>query len=247
MNIKAPYFKIETFGAVDGPGVRLIAFLQGCPLRCIYCHNPESWKKTSSLKITPQAVIDIFKKNQGYYRNGGITLSGGEPLIHQTFCLELAKLCKLNHISLALDTSAVTFNKTNLMFFKSLIKFHPLWIVDIKHINPKKHKLITGTATQNELKLINFLELNKQPYWIRQVLLPKYTDDPEDLKKIGIFIKSLKYLQVFELLPFNRLAFDKYQQLKITNKLINVPEPNKKAIDDAKKIISKIKKSHYTH
>jgi pyruvate formate lyase activating enzyme len=183
-------------------------------------------------------VIDKFKRNQKFYQHGGITLSGGEPLIHQQFCLALAKLCKTDKISLALDTSGATFNQINLKFYKALIKYHPLWIVDIKHINPKKHKLITGVSTQNELSLIKFLEKNKQPYWIRQVLVPQYTDDPGDLKSIGKLIKQLKYLQNFELLPYHRLAIHKYESLNISNKMSSIKEPTKQMIDQAKHLIN---------
>jgi pyruvate formate lyase activating enzyme len=211
--------------------------LQGCPLRCIYCHNPESWTNKSLFSISPQEVIDKFKKNQKFYRNGGITLSGGEPLIHKNFCLSLAKLCYENKINLALDTSGTTFNIKNLKFYKEIIKYKPLWLIDIKHINPKKHKLITGVTTQNEIQLIKFLEKNKQSYWIRQVLVPGYTDDQHDLKVLSKFIKNLKYLKKFELLPYHHLAIEKYKQLKIKNKIINVKEPTKQMIVTAKRLI----------
>jgi pyruvate formate lyase activating enzyme len=114
--------------------------------------------------ITPNEIIAKFKRNRNYYRNGGITSSGGEPLIHQEFCLELSKLCHDEKINLAFDTSGANFNKNNISYFQNLIKYKPLWIVDIKHINPKKHKAITGTANQNELQLIKFLEKHKQKY-----------------------------------------------------------------------------------
>ncbi|MDR2369252.1 MAG: pyruvate formate lyase-activating protein [Mycoplasmataceae bacterium] len=237
MNIKAPFFKIESFGAVDGPGIRLVVFLQGCPLRCIYCHNPESWNETSQFEISPKEIIDKFKKNQKFYRNGGITLSGGEPLIHQQFCFELAKLCFVERISLAFDTSGITFNSKNLNFYKQVIKYRPLWLIDIKHINPEKHKIITGTKKQNELLLIKFLEKNKQPYWIRQVLIPQYTDAHRDLKTLNKFLKDLKYLQNFQLLPYHRLALTKYKVLRLQNKIANIPEPTKRMIHDAKQII----------
>jgi pyruvate formate lyase activating enzyme len=126
MIASAPYFKMESFGAVDGPGIRLVVFLQGCPLRCVYCHNPESWTINSKLSITTEEVINKFKRNRSYYRNGGSTLSGGEPLIHQDFCLELARTCLDEGISLALDTSGANFNKGNINYFKQLIKYKPL-------------------------------------------------------------------------------------------------------------------------
>jgi pyruvate formate lyase activating enzyme len=115
MNYFAPCFKIETFGAVDGPGIRLVIFLQGCPYRCIYCHNPESWKVDNKNKlISADEIINKFENNKEFYKNGGITISGGEPLIHKAFCLELAKKCYAKKIHLAFDTSGCTFEKNNL-------------------------------------------------------------------------------------------------------------------------------------
>lgn len=243
--IKAPYFKIESFGAVDGPGIRLVLFLQGCPYRCLYCHNPESWKINGSKTfITPSELIERYRHNESYYKNnGGITLSGGEPLIHMDFCLEVCKLGYENNINIALDTSGATFNLTNLNFYKKIIKYKPLWLVDIKHINPKKHKGLCGVENQNEINLIKFLEKNKQHYWIRQVLLPGYTDDPKDLEKLGKFLKTLKYNDKFELQPYHTMGVQKYDQLKMKYRIINVPEPSKDEILDAIQIItSNIKK-----
>jgi pyruvate formate lyase activating enzyme len=136
-----------------------------------------------------------------------------------------------------LDTSGATFTSENLFFFHKIIKHNLLWIIDIKHINPQKHKLITGIKKQNELSLINFLEKNKKPYWIRQVILPGYTDDPKDLRKLGTFIKSLKWLKNFELLPYHRLAIDKYKALNIHSLTTQIKEPTKQMMAKAKGII----------
>ncbi|MDR0985462.1 MAG: pyruvate formate lyase-activating protein [Mycoplasmataceae bacterium] len=222
--VSAPCFKIETFGAVDGPSIRLVFFLQGCPLRCLYCHNPESWKFKKEKLISVEEVINLYQKNKSFYKNGGITLSGGEPLIHQEFCLELAKQCYLNKISLALDTSGVTFNER---FFKKLIKYKPLFLIDIKHINKNKHQMICGVKEQRELSLIKFLEKNHLYYWVRQVIIPTLTDNKDDLFLLKKFIKKLKYLKRFELLPYHKLGVKKYQQLKIKYLLKNIKEPTK--------------------
>lgn len=223
MNSSAPYFKIETFGAVDGPGIRLVIFLQGCPYRCIYCHNPESWqinKKVNS--ISAEEIIKQYNRNKEFYKNGGITISGGEPLLHKDFCLQLAKLCHSQNIHLAFDTSACTFMDANISWFQKIIKYHPYWIIDVKHINKAKHKVITGFSNNREIQLIKFLEKNKQHYWIRQVIVPNFTNDINDLLKLKKFIDTLKYVQNLELLPYHELALNKYKELKIKYKLKNM-------------------------
>lgn len=220
MNYAAPYFKIETFGAVDGPGIRLVIFLQGCPYRCIYCHNPESWKIDNKHNlIDVNEVIKKYERNKEFYKNGGITISGGEPLIHKDFCLELAKQCYSKKIHLAFDTSGCNFIKSNIDYFNKLVKYKPYWLIDIKHIDKNKHKVITGYKNTNEIDLIRFLEKHKQHYWIRQVIVPNFTNDRQDLMKLRKFIIRLKYLDNFELLPYHELALKKYKNLKISYKL----------------------------
>lgn len=237
--IKAPYFKIETFGAVDGPGIRMVLFLQGCPYRCLYCHNPESWDLNGSDKyITPAQVIQKYKDNESFYKNdGGITISGGEPLIHYDFCLEVCKLATKENINVALDTSGATFTKANINKYKKFFDYNTMWLVDIKHINKTKHKTICGINNTNELDLIKFLDANKQRYWVRQVFVPKYTDDKKDLEMLGKFLKSLKHMEKFELLPYHTLGISKYTNLKIPYRLKGIKEPTNKQIKEAMNII----------
>lgn len=237
-NIKAPYFKIESFGAVDGPGIRLVVFLQGCPYRCIYCHNPESWAMKSEKIISISEIIEQFKKNEPFYRRGGITLSGGEPLIHLEFVTELAKTCKDNNISLVLDTSAANFCENTKEQYREICSYSPLWMVDIKHINPIKHKDICGDEEQKELKLIKFLDKLNQNIWIRQVFLPGYTDNEQDLKVLRQFLKTIKNLKNFQFLPFHNMCISKYEELGINFPLSNAKPPSKADIEDANKKIS---------
>lgn len=240
----APYFKIESFGAVDGPGIRLVVFLQGCILRCKYCHNPESWKLDAQVnKISTDEIINLFNKNKEYYKDGGITLSGGEPLLHLDFIIELSQKCKLNGIHLALDTSGANFNSETIKKYDVIIKNTNLWIVDIKSIDPNKHKLITGIEHQNELDLIKYLERNNANYWIRYVFVPKLTDKREDLISLGIFLKSLKNMSKFELLPYHKLAINKYKNLKIKYPLLTTQDPTKKSISLAINLIRKYLKN----
>lgn len=238
-NLKLPYFKIESFGAVDGPGIRLVIFSQGCLLRCKYCHNPESWDVNAKVNsISINEIIALYRKNQSFYAHGGITLSGGEPLIHLDFCLALAQRCQQEGIHLCLDTSACNFNSLNLAKYQELVKLVPLWLVDIKHINPNKFESITGAKAQNEIKFIKFLEENKAHYWARQVLLKGYTDDEQDLKDLGKFLKTLRYMDKFELLPYHNMAISKYQDLKIKYPLEGILPPTQEDINRAISIIN---------
>ncbi|MGL4951945.1 MAG: pyruvate formate-lyase-activating protein [Mycoplasma sp.] len=237
-SIKAKQFKIETFGAVDGPGLRLVIFFQGCPLRCLYCHNPESWNFDSdqSSEISVDDIITLYKKNESYYKKGGITVSGGEPTLHIDFLVELSKACIANKIHLAIDTSGFFFNENNEKFLE-LIKNADLWLIDIKHINHEKYKVITGNENQSEINLIKFLEKAGKHYWVRQVLLPGFTDDEADLFELGKFISHLKYMDKFEILPYHNMAKFKYENLGMEYRLKDLEPPT---MDHIKKCMSYI-------
>lgn len=239
--LKAPYFKLESFGAVDGPGIRLVVFLQGCPYRCLYCHNPESWKINGSKEfITPSQVIEKYLNNESFYKdNGGITLSGGEPLIHLDFCLEVCKLATSKNINVALDTSGASFSEATLARYKEFLNLNVVWLVDIKHINASKHKTLCGVSEQHELKLLKFLDDNKQRYWVRQVLVPGYTDDPKDIESLAKFLGSLKHMERFELLPYHTLGVSKYEALNMKYRLKGVKEPTNQDIHKVMEIINK--------
>ena len=239
--LSVPYFHTESFGAVDGPGIRLVVFVQGCYYRCLYCHNPESWNTNKKSKtISVDEIINLYLSNKDFYRNGGITISGGDPTLYLNFLKSLSKKCHELNISLAIDTAGVNFTETNKQKFRQIIKYQPLWIVDIKHINRQKHKQLTGIVEQREIKLIKFLDRNNQKFWIRQVLVPGLTDNNNDLIKLGNFIKTLKNMERFEILPYHNLAIDKYKELKIKYPLTRVKTPTKKQINNAMNyIISK--------
>lgn len=234
VDLKAKYFKRESFGAVDGPGVRLIIFLQGCPLRCKYCHNPESWDLNGSDQfITVSEVLKLYEKNAGYYKNGGITISGGEPTLHLDFLIALADETKRLGIHLTIDTAAFFFNEMNQEKFAKLVSLVDLWLVDIKHINPEKYILVTGSKQQNEIKFIEYLEQQHKSYWIRQVLVTGLTGDKDDLLMLGKFISKLKYMKKFELLPYHALAKPKYIELKMDYALEDAVSPSPEQIAKA--------------
>ncbi len=239
---EAKYFKTETFGAVDGPGTRLVIFLQGCPLRCVYCHNPESWEIDGSDKtISVNEIINLYKVNENFYKNGGgITISGGEPCLHMDFLISLGKRCKKEGIHLTIDTSGYFYKKAYFKKMNELIKYVDLFLVDIKQINNKKYSLVTrvDSSKQSEVEFVRYLEKNEKHYWIRQVLVPGYTDDKNDLVELGRFMKDLKYMDKFELLPYHNMAVFKYKNLKIKYVLKNIEPPT---IEEIRKAMEYIK------
>jgi len=224
----AKVFKVETFGAVDGPGIRLVIFLQGCTFRCKYCHNPESWTGSCSTTkdMTVDQIIELFERNKSFYSIGGITLSGGEPMIQADFVLALAKKCKAKNIHLAIDTSACTITN-HLEHYQSLLDYVDLWIVDIKALDEKDHEYITGDKHLTGLKLIQLLEENNKPYWVRQVIVKDINDNNQQLDSLASTLANLKLMTKYELIPYHNMAISKYNELHIDYPLLNTPVMNK--------------------
>lgn len=224
--MKTAINKIETFGLVDGPGIRTVIFFQGCDLRCKFCHNPETWHKKKN-NISVEELKNKILRNKPYYgKNGGVTFSGGEPLLHKDFLIELCKKLKEEKIHIAIDTAGIG-NENN----KELLNLVDLVLLDIKGINEEQFKDITQINKFKEFK--NFIkELNKanKEVWIRQVIIPEVNDNKEYVKKLSIFLKkSIKNITKIEFLPFHTMGFEKYKALKIKN-----PYQNKNAMDSKK-------------
>ena len=183
---------IETFGSVDGPGVRYVIFLQGCKMRCQYCHNPETWDRNCGEPHTAKEMLEKAMRYQRYWgKKGGITVSGGEALLQIDFVIELFQLAKQQGIHTALDTSGNPFqyNDEYLMKFNQLMQVTDLFILDIKQIDEEKHKKLTGWSNQNILQMARYLSEHDKDMWIRHVLVPGYTDEEKDLNRLGEFVK----------------------------------------------------------
>ena len=208
----------ETFGAVDGPGIRFVIFMQGCPMRCKFCHNPDTWETTCANKYSTDECIEKILKYKNYISNGGVTISGGEPLLQIDFVSELfGKLKKLN-IHTCLDTSGIIFDKNSEELtkkFDNLVQFTDLVLLDIKHIDSKAHKVLTNFSNENILDFAKYLEKKNIPTWIRYVLVPGINSDIETLEKTRNFIKTLKNVKKVEVLPYHNLAEPKYEKLGI--------------------------------
>lgn len=212
----------ESFGTVDGPGIRYVVFMQGCPMRCLYCHNPDTWEIGAGTPTTAEEILKEFDKNRAFYKKGGITVTGGEPLLQVDFLIDLFKKAKAEDIHTCIDTSGVTYNPDNSKYTQKLdelMKYTDLVMLDIKHIDPEKHKAFTTRENGNILKFAKYLESKKVPLWIRHVVVEGYTDDPEDLKNLGRFIGTLKDLRALDVLPYHTMGVNKYKELGIPYKL----------------------------
>lgn len=211
----------ESFGTVDGPGIRYVVFMQGCPMRCLYCHNPDTWNPKAGEKVTAEELIREFDKNRAFYAKGGITVSGGEPLLQIDFLTELFEKCKEENIHTCIDTSGITYREDEeyLQKLHKLLKFTDLVMLDIKHIDSGKHRALTGHSNERILAFAKFLEKEKIPLWVRHVVVEGYTDNKEDLIKLGEFIGTLGNLKGLDVLPYHTMGVNKYKEQGIPYKL----------------------------
>lgn len=229
----------ESFGTVDGPGIRYVLFMQGCPMRCLYCHNPDTWKTGEGTEITSDEVIEEFNKNRAFYEKGGITVSGGEPLLQIDFLTELFKKCKEENIHTCIDTSGITYKEEKEYIEKLdvLLNYTDLVMLDIKHIEGESHKTLTVHKNENILAFAKHLEEKNIPLWVRHVVVEGYTDKKEDLIKLGEFIGKLKNLQGLDVLPYHTMGVNKYKELGIPYRLEGVPALSKEKAQKAKEYI----------
>lgn len=231
---------IETFGTVDGPGIRYVIFLQGCNFRCAYCHNPDTWEYNRGEEYSCEQLIADILKYSRYIE--GITVSGGEPLLQIDFVIELFKLAKEHNLTTCLDTSGSIFdrkNKSIISKIDTLLEHTDLVLLDIKHINDEKHKMLTGHSNQNVLDFAQYLSDKNQDTWLRYVLVPTINDDEDTLLEWKKFANTLNNIKNIEILPYHSMAIDKYKNLGIEYKLKNIPEPTNEQITIAKNIILK--------
>lgn len=204
-NIKASIDSIETFGLVDGPGVRVVVFFNGCKLRCKYCHNPEMWTKKEN-NYSPQELVDKIKRYKPYFKNnGGVTFSGGEPLLHSKFIIETAKLLKQENIHIALDTAGVGLGD-----YEELLKYIDLVILDIKHTQPHGYKELTNLELDEVERFIQETNKQNKPVWIRQVIVPGIMDNYEYIDSLIEYLKHINNIERVDFLPFHRLGREKY-------------------------------------
>ena len=236
---------LETFGLVDGPGVRFVVFMQGCAMRCQYCHNPETWSGDSAevQRFEPKALFERIYRYRRYWgrdgKNGGITVSGGEALLQIDFLIDLFRKAHERGINTTLDTSAQPFTREEPFFskFNELLKYTDLVMLDIKHIDDEEHKKLTGHTNKNILDCARYLSDQGIKMWIRHVLVPGITDKDEYLIRTREFIDTLKTVTKVEVLPYHTLGAYKWKELGIPYKLEGVEPPTEDRIQNAKKIL----------
>ncbi len=222
---------IETMGLVDGPGIRIVIFMQGCYLRCSFCHNPDTWKARSKFKFTPSELVDEIRKYRPYIeQGGGVTFSGGEPLFQSKFLLDTLKLCKKAGIHTCIDTSGTGYN---IKYLDDILKTVDLVILDIKALNKTDYKKIT----KRPIDMFNYFKERLNYFgtetWLRQVIIPGINDTEEYIKFLKEYITGFNNVSKVELLPYHTMGVDKYKKLKLKYRLAGVPAMNK---DECKRL-----------
>ncbi|QNU68007.1 pyruvate formate lyase-activating protein [Ruminiclostridium herbifermentans] len=235
METKGKVHSFETFGTVDGPGIRFVVFMKGCPLKCKYCHNRDTWSAEGAQLYTAEEVMTEVRKYRNFIDSskGGITVSGGEALIQPQFILELFKKCKEEGIHTAVDTSGYV----NVEDVKEVMEYTDLVLLDLKHADELKHRDLTGVDNEKIKRFTEYLcDINK-PVWIRYVLVPGYTDDEEDLLAAHDYLKNFKNIEKIEVLPYHSMGKVKWENLNAEYPLEGVREPTADEVERAQRIL----------
>ena len=227
---------IESFGTVDGPGIRFVIFMQGCSLKCKYCHNRDTWDICGGSLISAEELLTKIERYTTYMlpSGGGVTISGGEPMLQPKFLITLFKELKKRNIPTAIDTSGMVDLTDEI---KELLNLTDLVLLDIKHINDEKSKNLVGFSNKKELEFARYLSDNNIPVWIRQVIIPGITDDENDLIELKKFINSLKNVEKVELMPYHELGKFKWENLGFEYELEGIPSATSEDIKRAKKLL----------
>ena len=245
---------LETFGTVDGPGVRFVVFFQGCPMRCLYCHNPDTWDPNGGQQLSTAEIIERLQRNRTFYRTGGITATGGEPMLQMDFLTELFTLAKEQGIHTCLDTSGIMFpeadpdadsksaapqsiHRPTMAQIERLMAVTDLILLDIKHISDSEHIALTGHSNRNILEFARYLDRIHKPVWIRHVVVPGITFDVAKLTGLGHFLRQLGNVEKLEVLPYHSMGKVKYDSLGMDYRLKDTPQLTKAKAQEAETII----------
>jgi len=240
ITMKGRIHSLESFGTVDGPGVRFVVFVQGCPMRCAYCHNPDTWEMNAGTLMEPEEILEQYERNISFYKGGGITVTGGEPLMQIDFLIDLFTKAKAKNIHTCIDTSGIAFNPDSAALMEKmdrLMTLTDLVMLDIKHIDPEKHKDLTSQPNTNILKFAAYLNEKNVDMWIRHVVVPGITDDDKYLFELGYFIGQFSNLKALDALPYHTMGKSKYEKLGMKYKLDGVEAMNKDILIEKKKVI----------
>lgn len=207
---------LESFGTVDGPGTRFVVFVKGCPMRCLYCHNPDTWEMTGATEMTVDEILEKYQSAKEFYRNGGITVTGGEPLVQIDFVTALFEKARAQGIHTCLDTSGITFQEDSqevLAKYDRLMAVTNLVMLDIKHIDDAEHRKLTGQSNKNILAFARYLDRKGVDVWIRHVVVPGITDVESYLVRLGEFMAELHNIKALDVLPYHTMGIVKYETL----------------------------------
>lgn len=228
---------IESFGTVDGPGIRFVVFMQGCPMRCLYCHNPDTWAFLKNNPVTADELLKQYDSCRAFLKSGGLTVTGGEPLAQLDFVTELFEKAKMREIHTCLDTSGITFSEDKRQQFSKLMNVTDLVMLDIKHIDDEEHMRLTGFGNKNVLDFVRFLDDMNKEVWIRHVVVPNITDNREYLRRLGEFIGKFNCVKALDVLPYHNMGKEKYKALNIPYKLGETPSLSEEKAEEAKEFI----------
>lgn len=225
---------LESLGTVDGPGIRFVVFMQGCVLRCQFCHNPDTWDTTKGMEYSPEALMQEIIKYKSYmqFSGGGVTFTGGEPLLQGEFILKVAKLCKQQGISVAIDTSGFVWNP----IVKEVLEYADIVLLDIKNYDPVVYKTVTGVSLSPTLKFLGYLKEEKINTWIRYVLVPGLTDNLESVKLLSKHLSECPNVSKIEILGFHKMGEYKWKELGLEYQLYQTREPSEQLLQNAKEI-----------
>lgn len=237
---KGHVHSIETCGTVDGPGLRYVIFLQGCPMRCQYCHNPDTWEPGAGEEMTVDEALSKFYSNLAFYKHGGVTVTGGEPMMQMDFLIELFETLKKDGVHTCIDTSGIMFQQNSEAFMEKMERLAAvtdLVMLDIKHIDDEKHKKLTTHSNERILAFARYLDEKKIPVWIRHVIVPGITLYQEYLERLGEFMATLSNVKALDVLPYHSMGKVKYENLNMEYPLPDTREATKQEAATAKSII----------
>jgi pyruvate formate lyase activating enzyme len=237
MSISGRIHSLESFGTVDGPGIRFVVFMQGCPLRCKFCHNPDTWEVNKGTSYSPEQLTEEIVKYKSYmeFSGGGVTFTGGEPLLQAEFIFEVCKLLKPYGISVAIDTSGYVWNET----VREVLEYTDLVLLDIKNYDPITYEEVTGVPLAPTLELLDYLGEKNINTWIRYVLVPQLTDNLDSVKKLSAHLDQFPNIVKIELLPFHKMGEYKWKELGLNYTLTDTNEPEKALIQEVKEIFER--------
>lgn len=231
---------IETFSTLDGPGIRTVVFLQGCPLRCQYCQNPDTWSmaNSSAKEYTAAELMKIIRRGIPYFRasGGGVTVSGGEPLLQADFVQELFTTCQSEHVSTAIDSSLYIATSQ----LQKVLPVTDLFLADIKHIDPEKSRELTGVTNQMNMNNLRLISDHHISIWIRYVIVPGLTDNPQDVTSMAQLVKTLNTVERIDLLPYHALGANKWDLLGLDYKLHETQPPSSQQMTELAQLVHSI-------